>query len=215
MSRRILLLTDDYNESLRVETILRKVGFDVISHGSEGSLDKELISFRPEVVVAAGQSSQLSPVSVGMKLKKHRTFSGSVILGFPEGMELGSADLLKVRVDQIVTFPFEVSKLIEVLGLLLNIESQPLLEKLKRFATEVPESKPRKVERKAPTSREEKYSTFVRNLDIDPSKTTFNKADIKVQWTKAKKGWDFKTLETLKDLKEQFVKALFTDKLKK
>lgn len=208
-------MTDDYNENLRVETILRKVGFDVISLGSEGSLDKELLSFRPEVVIAAGQTTQLSPVSVGIKLKKHRTFLGSVVLGFPDNIKLGPEDLLKVRVDQIVPFPFDVSKLIESLGQLLNIESQPLIEKLKRFATEVPEGKPKKMGPRTPSSREEKYSTFLRGLDIDATKTTFNKNDIKDRWSGVRKGWDFRTLENLKDLKEQFVKALFGDKQKK
>lgn len=208
-------MTDDYNEGLRVETILRKVGFDVISLGSEASLDKEILSFRPEVVIAAGQTSQLSSVSIGAKLKKHRTFSGSVVLGFPEGFKLAPDQLLKVRVDQILQFPFEVSKLIEILGQILNIESQPLLEKLKRFATEVPEGKPRKVDRKAVSKREEKYGAFLKGLDIDPAKTTFNKADIKERWSNVKKGWDFKTLESLRELKQQFVKALFDDKIKK
>lgn len=208
-------MTDDYNEGLRVETILRKVGFDVVSLGSEASLDKELLAFHPEVVIAAGQTSQLSSVSIGAKLKKHRTFTGSVILGFPEGFKVAPEDLLKIRVDQILVFPFDISKLIEALGATLNIESQPLLDKLKRFATEVPEAKPRKVERKAASRREEKYGAFLKGLDIDPSKTTFNKADIKEKWSNVKKGWDFKALESLKELKQQFVKALFDDKLKK
>lgn len=208
-------MTDDYNEGLRVETILRKVGFDVVSLGSEASLDKEILGFRPEVVIAAGQTSQLSSVSIGMKLKKHRTFSGAVILGFPEGFKVEPDDLLNIRVDQILSFPFDVSKLIEVLGNLLNIESQPLLDKLKRFATEVPEAKPRKVERKPISRREEKYNTLLKGLDIDPAKTTFNKADIKEKWSNVKKGWDFKALESLRELKQQFVKALFDDKLKK
>lgn len=208
-------MTDDYNEGLRVETILRKIGFDVMHLGSENSLDNEILGFRPEVVVAAGSTTHVSAVSVGIKLKKHRTFSGSVILGFPEDNKLPPDDLLKVRVDKIMSYPFDISKLIEILGHLLKVDSQPLLEKLKRFAIEVPEAKVRKVERRPITSREEKYNSFVRNLDIDPSKTTFNKSDIKDKWSNVKKSWDFKTLEGLRDLKEQFVKALFTDKMKK
>lgn len=215
MSRRILIMTDDYNENLRVETILRKVGFDVISLQSETQMDNEILSFRPELILAAGQTSKLSPVSVGTKLRKHRTYSGSVILGFPAGVRLGPEDLMKVRVDNIVEYPFDIHKLIDTVSVLLKVDGQQLLEKLKRFSAEIPERQTKRPEKRQPTTREQKYTSFLKGLDIDPTQTTFVKSEIKEKWGQVRKSWDQKALENLRDLKEQFVKALFTGKEKK
>lgn len=132
MGRRVLLLNDDYNENSQLETILKKIGFDTMGLGSEQSLADKILGFRPDLVIASGQTSQVSSVSVGMKLREMRGFSGSVILGFPKAVKLSTQEMLRVRLDRIQESPFDMPTLIRNICELLLLDTESHLEKLRK-----------------------------------------------------------------------------------
>jgi len=135
MARRILLLNEDLLENNRLESILKKIGFDVSTLGTEVGLTEKILGFRPELIVVAGNSAKLSAIAVGGKLKEIRAFTGSVILGFPkEGGRLSPQDLLRTRVDRILETPFDADVLIRAICELLGMDADSHVDKLKRFS---------------------------------------------------------------------------------
>lgn len=223
MTRRILLLIDDFNENRRIEALLRKIGFDVIGMVTETSLHEQILGFGPDIVVATGSGQKLSALSVASKLKEHRTFHGQVILGFPPGMRLTSQDLLKARVDRILDAPFRPDALIQAIAQLLKMDGAQLIEKYKRFNYEEEQktSDLKIVTGKIPKesieivkdlSRKERYERIVKQTHIDKRSTTFSKLSVRDHWKEVKKNWNMPFLEDLKRLKVEFAKALFRKK---
>lgn len=126
-----MLLNDDFVENSRLEVLLKKVGFDVMALGTEAGLSDRILSFRPDLVVAAG-SGKVSPLSVGQKLKDNRSYSGSVILGVARDVRLNPQDLLKVRMDRLVETPFVEELLLRNLCEVLSLDAEAFIEKLRK-----------------------------------------------------------------------------------
>lgn len=223
MTRRILLLIDDFNENRRIEGILRKVGFDVIGIVTDTSLHEQILAFGPDIVVAAGNTAKLSALGVATKLKEHRTFHGQVIIAFPPGQKITSQDLLRARVDRILDAPFRPEALIQAIAQLLRMDGSSLVEKFKKFNFEDNE-KPvdlKIVRGKVPTesieivkdlTRQERYQRILKQTHIDKNATTFSKNSVREQWNEVKKGWSANLMDDLKRLKLEFAKALFRKK---
>lgn len=236
MSKRILLVIDDFNENRRIEADLRKVGFDVVGIMTEASLSDQILAFGPDVIVCSGQSEKLSALSVAAKLKDHRSFGGSVILGFSSKVKVTSQDLLRARVDRILDLPFRMEALVQNIAQLLRMDGDQLVEKLKRFkqadigsassenmqiirgGNEAPPQaenvRGKGSSRALPkaNSRDDRYRQIAKQLDIDKSSTTFQKASIKEHWQEVKKDFNLDFLDELKRLKVEFARALFRKK---
>ena len=96
--RRILLVLEDYNELLFLETLLKKVGFDVEGIRNETSLAEKMVGFSPDLVIATGDGHKISGVRVGQKVKK-KGQKAKLLLLFPRqrfqqerAMDIFSAD---------------------------------------------------------------------------------------------------------------------------
>lgn len=233
MSRRVLLISDDYVENSRTETLLKKVGFDVMAIGTEAGLADQVLSFRPDLVIATGTSAKVSALSVGVKLKEMRAFTGAVILGFPRGVKMNPMELLKVRMDRMLEAPFQPESLVRNVCEMLAIDAEACLEKLRKAqwsegvtdsqmvsgtgkensqneANRVtPQASDRIKSRITPEERKKRYDQAVRGLDIDPRETNLKRASARDKWAEVKKDWDLQKLEDQSELKKQFAGALF------
>lgn len=128
---KILLVYEDFSETMLVESTLKKVGFDVVSIGSEALLSQQIVSFNPDAVIAHGRSSKVSTISVGKKLKDMLRWNGKVVLIFYSSAKPLAEDLIKMRMDTILESPVSLEKLIQVLARVLNLFEPHYLEKLK------------------------------------------------------------------------------------
>ena len=131
---RVLLIIDDIQFNRQVEMSLRKVGFEVESVNSEFNVNEPLLSFRPDYVVVRGNSSRLSVLNVGKKLKDTSHFAGKVILVFPQGMEIAPDDLFKMRADLILNDPISTLKLVLYLIAMTEQDVDFVKEKLLKYA---------------------------------------------------------------------------------
>ncbi|MBX3017787.1 MAG: hypothetical protein KF767_07860 [Bdellovibrionaceae bacterium] len=238
MSRRVLLISDDYVENSRTETLLKKVGFDVMAIGTDVGLADKVLSFRPDLVVASGNSAKVSALGVGAKLKEMRGFSGAVMLGIDRGAKMNPMDLLKVRMDRMLEVPFDAEKLVRNMCEILALDAEACLEKLRKAQwsesggeaqmvrgagvetastlpevsqNEAPVPSDRIKSRMTPEERRKRFEKAVGGLDINASDTTLKRASARDKWADVKKDWDLQKLDDQKELKKKFAEALFDE----
>lgn len=132
---RVLLIIDDIQYNRQVEVSLRKVGFEVESVNNEFNVNEPLLSFNPDYIIVRGNSSRLSVLNVGKKLKEssiaHNT---KIILVFPEKFEVSSDDLFRMRADLVLNDPISTLRLVLYLISLIGQDGEFMKEKLLKFA---------------------------------------------------------------------------------
>lgn len=132
---RVLLVIDDIQYCRHVEMTLRKMGFDVESINNEFNLSDSVISYNPDYIVCKGNSSRLSAVNVGKKLKESNLkFSGKVILILANGINLAPDELIKMKMDLLFFEPMSTLKLAISLFSLTGGEVEFVKDKMLKFA---------------------------------------------------------------------------------
>ncbi|MBY0554186.1 hypothetical protein K2P97_06635 [bacterium] len=132
---RVLLIIDDIQYSRHVEMTLRKVGFDVESINNEFNVGDTLLTFNPDYVVCRGNSSRLSTLNVGRKLKESNTkFIGKVVLIFQEGLKVSPDDLIKLKMDLLLFEPISTLRLAVHLFSMSGGDFEFVKDKLLKFA---------------------------------------------------------------------------------
>ncbi len=218
VSRKILLVYDDYAEMIRVQSDLMKIGFDVMGIMNEALLPDQLVSFNADLVMTLGTAGKVSAPSVAQKLRENARFNGKVFILLSNSQRLTGEELSRIRMDAVLEFPAPMSKMISVIARLLGLDEKVLLEKLLRLKVE---SRSPEVSRAAlvPVStaaaqpvrrdRAARLEAAMRSITIDPQQTTFDRKEIKERQENLKKDWDFKRLANLDELKRGFASALF------
>lgn len=233
-----MLIVEDYSESTKYQTLLKKVGLDIFPLSNPNRLSNQILTFNPDIIVAWG-SQKFSSMQVGQKLKEQNHLRAKVILILPSGERPPVQELAKTKMDLLMEEPLQVDGFLHVLEKLLALEPQSLSEKYKKtFAhenqSEVGPSTSKnslenidaalesvlirgggihsqhiKLEDKERVAR---YQKFVEGLKIDKEKTSHTRQAIKARQAELKKGWDFEFLEELDKLKRAFAAALFDKK---
>lgn len=132
---RALLIIDDIQFTRQLEMTLRKVGFEVESVNNEFSFQEPLLSFNPDYIIVRGNSSRLSVLNVGKKLKESTTHNnGKVMLIFPEDVSLSGDDLFKIRSDIILNEPISTLRIVLYIISLSGQNVEFAKEKLLKYA---------------------------------------------------------------------------------
>lgn len=133
---KILLVYEDYNQLVSVETSFKKIGFDVLGITNEYSLSDKMLSFNPELVIVSGEAAgKVKTQSIGEKLREMSRWPGKVILIFSKNQNPLPEDLMKVRVDQVLVQPVEISTLLTTIAMLTNQDANLLLERLAKYSS--------------------------------------------------------------------------------
>ncbi len=229
--KKVMLIFEDFQESGHTQAILKKVGFDVLAQNNTSRLSDQILTFRPDAIVSSG-GQKFPSLVIGQELKKVTHFKGKSILILPAGERPQPAEISKARVDVLVEAPVKPHRLIEILAKNLSLDPAPLLEKFSKAqiqdhaAPPAPRSAPEAlagsdmvmVKGTARTAehvqlndrdRVESYQRFVQGMTIDVQQTSHSKTAVRERQYELKKGWDFKILEKLDDLKRAFAEALF------
>ena len=200
MTKRLLLISDDYSELMKMQADFKKIGFDVQTAGADVRLQDQLITFAADAVVVLGRGNRNLAFALGEKLKELSKFQGKVILVVPMGLRPQARELSKVRMDLLLEDPAPREKLVQGVARVLSLDAQPLLSKLLRGVAQVESTL-------SESERAQKYAPFLQ-LKIDKAQSSHSKQQIKEAQANLKKGWDFKFLATIDDLKREFVRAL-------
>lgn len=133
--RKILLVIDDFNELVGLETLFRRLGFDVLSIGRESLVAETILGFPPDLAIATGRGRNVDGLNLAPKLRFGTTQPKLVVLLPNRGDEKLSEDpgLLYAEVDAVIETPFEPRSALKVVSRLLGLPAEPLLEKYSKI----------------------------------------------------------------------------------
>ncbi len=130
---KVLLLADDYLERSQFESLLKKLGFDVISLSSDRTLSNEMLSFIPDLFVCSVSTAKVSNQKIGRKLREFDRFRFKSIFLVSSRAEILPSDLMEMRVDALIEKPFIINDFLEILSRFVSVDSDALIEKYEKI----------------------------------------------------------------------------------
>lgn len=125
-----MLVIDDFNELVGLETLFRRLGFDVLSLGRESLVPEAILGFPADLTIATGQGRHVDGLHLAPKLRYGNSQSKLVVLLPLRDAEHGAhPGLSYADVDAVIETPFEPRAALRVVAVLLNLAAEPLLEK--------------------------------------------------------------------------------------
>jgi DNA-binding response OmpR family regulator len=125
---RILLAIEDYNELIFFETLLKKVGFDVVGVQNDIVISEKLMSFNPELMIVTSQGTRVNGAKAMARLKSKGNLPRTIFVN-PRGKKTISPDKAVVA---ILDSPVSPRSLIELVASLLNLDEDLLMEKYEK-----------------------------------------------------------------------------------
>ncbi len=133
--RRILILIEEYNEMVFIETFLRKIGFDVVGIQKASKLEGELLSFNPNILFISGKSKQIPAVEICKDiLKKHGESSPNIIYLY-SGKPTESMMELDGLVSAFIESPVDPGKLIHIISVIGEMDEEKLINKYQKMVS--------------------------------------------------------------------------------
>ncbi len=137
---RVLLVIDDYSELLFLQTLLKKLGFDVDGIQSERSFEETYLTLNPEMLIATAKGKRVNGLSLVENIRRTR--------GYPKTLLLAPSPLLErlkvlqlPNVDMLVESPVGTMALLRKISQLGEIDEAALVEKYRKLkATLDPQS---------------------------------------------------------------------------
>ena len=134
--RKVMLVIDDFNELRTFETLLRRVGFDVLSLSKEVLVNDALMKFQAEIVLATAKGRSVDGVRLAHRLNKLPT-PPRVALIFSPGTQ--PIESLEGVVDAIIKTPLQPTLLLKVLAQLGGLDGDWVLSKYEKLKSQHPE----------------------------------------------------------------------------
>lgn len=129
--RRILLVIDDFNELVGMESLFRRLGFDVLSLGRESSVPEAILGFPADLTVATGRGRHVDGLKLAPKLRHGTTRSKLVVL-----VAAGSLSSSKAPdVDAVIDTPFDPIVALKTVCGLLALDAAPIIEKYEKIVS--------------------------------------------------------------------------------
>lgn len=130
--RRILLVIEDFNELIYVQTVLKKVGFDIEGVSQARKFEELLLGFNPQSIIMTAKGAKINGLQISSKIKRSNGMP-YVILLKNSTTQIAEDELKGSGVDLIVDTPVNVSKLLIGLSSLHGLEEAALLAKLSKL----------------------------------------------------------------------------------
>ena len=130
--RRILMVLEDFNELLYLQTLLKKVGFDVEGVNQAKKFDDILLAFNPQVILITPKVGKSSAVDLLSQIGKVNSFPRIGLLHNAKA-HIDEPSLKSAGIDFFVNAPVNVHSLVEQLADELALDRDSLLDKLKRL----------------------------------------------------------------------------------
>ncbi|CAN5688424.1 hypothetical protein BH10BDE1_BH10BDE1_01020 [soil metagenome] len=131
-----MLVIDDFNELVGLETLFRRLGFDVLSLGRESLVEEAVLGFPPDLAVATGLGRHVNGLTLAPKLRFGTSQPKLVVLMTYRDPEAGTHPaLLDADVDAIIETPFDPRAALRVVARLLQLDAEPILDKYTKIVT--------------------------------------------------------------------------------
>lgn len=136
---RTLLVVDDYTELLFLQTLLKKLGFDVDGIQNERSFEEAFLALNPDIVIATAKGKKVDGLQMAENLRKVRGLPKVIMLA--SGPMLDRLQTLNIpSVDGILESPVSAMRLLGMMAKHGGLDQAHLLEKYRKLkATLSPE----------------------------------------------------------------------------
>jgi CheY-like chemotaxis protein len=130
---KILLVIDDYNELLYIETLLKRMGFDVLALNKDANVADSVLGFFPELVLATLKGPMVDGVKVSVRVKKQAP-GAKVVLLYPENQSPQLTSEQKSKVDALIETPVQPQDTLLIMAQLLKMDGEALIEKFEKLS---------------------------------------------------------------------------------
>lgn len=220
--RKILLVIENYNDLVQLESMLKKLGFDTSAVHNAYAMAESLIAFSPDVVVMTGKGNKVNGVEWSQKIKKRKGIP-KIILMFPKNHQPTNQDL-RANMDLVAETPLEPLRFLQQLCNLLGLDPNAFLDKIAKLqlsessdpestaarhaATATPESDVIRIADR--TERSNKYDVILQENQL-PDDTGLDRQKVQSAIKLQRKNGVQKDVE-LDEARQSFVRALFSKK---
>lgn len=227
---RVLIAVEDYSELLFLQTLLKKIGFDVEGVQNERNFEEARLSLNPEVILVSARGKRLKGLEFAGQYKKIRGFP-KIILLYGATAAPSSESELPPGADAVLESPVNSKSLLSLLAELGDLDSQTLIEKYRKIKASLSaekvddlellrrdtvseedaeqfDSKPAKEKDAASETRNERYKRFLETME-KPEHDGFDRTKVMRFHKKIRASEDVKEVEALEKERQAFVKALF------
>ena len=141
--RKVMLVIDDFKELVHLESLLRRIGFDVLSLGKDILVNDALLRFHPDLVIASAKGRAVDGIKLSQRMKKLSP-APRIALAYQAGNPPTLPQEAQGAVDALIETPVHPLTVIKVLSQLMATPAEPLLAKYEKIAgkgaTEIRES---------------------------------------------------------------------------
>lgn len=125
---KIILAIDDYNENLSCQTLLKKLGFDVIPIARDIQFHSATLGFLPDIVIASFKTKNVDGIALGHEAKRLISHP-RVLLLYTTALEPVVNEPSKAAFDFLLSSPFDFEQLIKRTAEMARIDQDLLHEK--------------------------------------------------------------------------------------
>ncbi len=132
--RKVMLVIDEIQQMVGLESFLRRLGFDVLSLSKDSQVADAQLGFLPDIVIASHHGRNVDGVKLSRQLKKQMRPPPRIAISYTTAPPALSKDDEK-SIDALLEIPATGENAIRLLSQLAGLNSEPLLEKYRKFAT--------------------------------------------------------------------------------
>jgi len=125
---RVILVIDDYNELIYLQTLLKKLGFDVEGLQSTKKYADVSLGFNPQVLITTALGKKVDGLSLAQNITRRRGLPKVFALR-PRGIVLTEEALVQAGIDVVLDSPVQPKALIAALAQHAGADEESLLEK--------------------------------------------------------------------------------------
>ena len=224
---KIILAIDDYNENANCQTLLKKLGFDVMTISRDLQFHSTTLGFLPDIVIASFKSKNFDGLVLGYEAKRLIS-KPRVMLLYTTPFEPPVTEQMRAAFDFLLSSPFDYEQLIKRTAEMAHIDQDTLHEKYLKLSMRRPsgqgyttvfggkditndEIRPPQATTISSEDRKRRYQEFLKNSKDDgPMKVLDHKSMAEqLGGFEEKNKVNLGSIESINAQKLEFAKALF------
>lgn len=131
---KVLLVIDEFKELTALESVLKRLSFDVLSISKDVLVSDALLRFQPDIVVANYKGRAVDGLKLAARMRKSLPRL-KVVLLHSEAQPLALTDESTALVDGVLSMPIEPRRAVEVLSDLGGVDGQALLQRYDKMSS--------------------------------------------------------------------------------
>ena len=128
-----MLVIDDFADLVGLESLLKRVGFDVLSVNREAALADALLGFFPDLLISAWKSRGIDGLRVAARVKRAGSTAPRVAFLVSRDQSPALLEDVRSRVDAVLEAPLEPHTTLAIVAHLLKLDADLLIEKFDRL----------------------------------------------------------------------------------